>query len=105
VVKRGRILLPGLAAMALLAWIYAYPWPAAPRVWASIMSGPLASLWGLTRFDPDHWIGPGLLALLYLPGLLADPVKQTRASAFISVLGLFIWFFTGLMVTIHFRLQ
>ena len=100
--QRGRIILPGLAAMALVAWVYAYPWPAAPRVWASIMSGPLASLWGLTRFDAESWLWPAFLALLYLPGVLADVVKQTRASAFISTLGLFVWFFTGLMVTIHF---
>ncbi len=101
--KRFRIILPGIILMALTAAVYAYPWPDSPRVWSSIMAGPFASMIGNTRFDAEGRVIPMILGAVYLAGILLDPIKQRKWAGFVSATSMFIWFFTGLMVTIYYR--
>ena len=101
--KRLRIILPGIVLMAFLAAVYAYPWPDNQRVWTSIMAGPFASTIGETSFDSSSFVVPSILAVVYLAGISLDSIKQQKWAGFISATSMFIWFFTGLMVTIYYR--
>ena len=100
---RLRILIPGVFAMAVAAGLYAYPWPSPGLVWASIMAGPLAPLVGITIFDSAKPLIPVLLAAFFAVGVVLDPIKQEKWSGFTSALALFMWFFTGLLITIYYR--
>jgi len=101
--KRLRVIVPGILLMGLASALYAFAYEDTARVWLSIMSGPLSSLRGYTRFDPNSWLIPVILTLFYATGALMDALKQKKWSWFVSVTFLFIWFFTGLLVTIYFR--
>jgi hypothetical protein len=61
------------------------------RLWLAVMSGPLIGSWmGLMNYAPPvcaGWLGLFLIA--------AHPLRPSRLTAFITILGLLVWFFAG----------
>ncbi len=62
-------------------------------VWTSVMSGPIVgTVRSMVEFHPS--IGLGWLGLLLMP---AHPLRPNAGTGFVTVLGLFLWFFAGFM--------
>ena len=103
VVRRLKVLGVGLLLGAAFALWVAGPMmpssmPLAERaqVWASVMGGPIVgTAWGMAAFHSA--IGLGWLGLLIT---LAHPLRPSLATAWLTLVGLGLWFFAGFVAMI-----
>jgi hypothetical protein len=96
--KRWLVLGPGVLLGGLFAAVfYLLELPSASSpldrflTWLEILSGPVYGTWlGLAMF---HWLV--LIGWCGLPLTMAHPIRPNAATAFLSLIGLVLWFGSG----------
>ena len=91
VVGRAFAVGAGLAGLASLS----VPW-AAPLLFASVMCGPFAGLWAAHDWGPADALGWAAGCGL---AIAAHPLRPSPLTAPVSVAGVGVWVFLGLMLT------